>query len=249
VKLARRKKDTEAIDNQVSMVSIAPTLRQIYINKTHRSKTLHLLVEINNYVVEGLVDTGTFMFVMVVVIVRELGIMHLVVGFEIYKIASGVVTQALGQIDEVPIKVGGVHHTMTFMVVDMDSYDVLLRLDFLIKIGVIMDVEWGLIQVRHGPGSNVKLLPLTMVNMIQRMNSETVMQDVVTALENTHLNGDSDVVIRNPSLCDPIMVRQMDVLVSYSDIDTKDDCDEGPQLFEPNRMMMSLSLGILNLKI
>jgi hypothetical protein len=30
---------------------------------------------------------------------------------------------------------------MTFMVVDTDSYDVLLGLDFLIKIGTIVDVE------------------------------------------------------------------------------------------------------------
>ncbi len=33
------------------------------------------------------------------------------------------------------------HCTMTFMVIDMDNYDVLLGLDFLIKIGVIVDVE------------------------------------------------------------------------------------------------------------
>jgi len=32
-------------------------MRKICINKTHRSKTLHLLVEINNYIIEGLVDT------------------------------------------------------------------------------------------------------------------------------------------------------------------------------------------------
>ncbi|CAM6073948.1 unnamed protein product [Sphagnum tenellum] len=35
---------------------------------------------------------------------------------------------------------------MTFMVVDTDSYDVLLGLDFLIKIGAIVDVERRLIQ-------------------------------------------------------------------------------------------------------
>jgi hypothetical protein len=64
---------------------------------------------------------------------------------------------------------------MTFMVVDIDSYDVLLGLDFLIKIGAIVDVEQGLIQVRHDPGTNVEVLPLTMVNMLQIMNSETLM--------------------------------------------------------------------------
>lgn len=30
---------------------------------------------------------------------------------------------------------------MTFMVVDTDSYDILLGLDFLIKIGAIVDVD------------------------------------------------------------------------------------------------------------
>ncbi len=77
------------------MVSVVPALRKICINKTHRSKTLHLLVEINNYVVEGLVDTGTSMSVMATAVVRELGIMHLVTGSETYKTTSGVVTQLL----------------------------------------------------------------------------------------------------------------------------------------------------------
>ncbi len=52
VRLARRKKDSKVIEIQVSMVFAVPILRNICINKTHRSKTLHLLVEINNYVVE-----------------------------------------------------------------------------------------------------------------------------------------------------------------------------------------------------
>jgi len=141
VKLARRRKDSEANENQVSMVSVVPTLRKICINKTHRSKTLHLLVEINNYIVEGLVDTGASMSVMAAIVVRELGMMHLVTGSETYKTVSRVITQALGRIDEVPIKVGGVQCSMTFMVVDTNSYDVLLGLDFLIKIGAIVDVE------------------------------------------------------------------------------------------------------------
>jgi predicted aspartyl protease len=123
-------------------------------------------VEINSYVVEGLVDIGASMSVMAVVVVRELGMMHLVTGSETYKTASGVVTQALGQIDEVPVKIGGVRCAMTFMVVDIDSYDVLFRLDFLMKIGAVVDVEQGLIQIRHGPGTNVEVLPLTMVNLL-----------------------------------------------------------------------------------
>jgi predicted aspartyl protease len=123
------------------MVFTVSALRKICSNKTHRSKTLHLLVEIKNYVVEGLVDTRASMFVVAATIVRELGIMHLVTGSETYKTTSGIVTQAFNKIDEVPKKVGGMQCIMTFMVVDMDNYDVLLGLDFLIKIGAIVDVE------------------------------------------------------------------------------------------------------------
>jgi predicted aspartyl protease len=130
MKVVRKKKDAEAANNQVSMVLVAPTLKRICINKTHRSKTLHLSEEVNNYLVEGLVDTGASMSVMATVVVRELGLMHLVYGFETYKTALGAVTQALGRIDEVPVKVGGVQCTMTFMIVDTDSYDVLLGLVF-----------------------------------------------------------------------------------------------------------------------
>jgi hypothetical protein len=69
---------------------------------------------------------------------------------------------------------------MTFMVVNTDSYDVLLGLDFLMKIGAVVDVERGLIQVRHVPGSNVEVLPLMMVNLLQRMNSEAMMHEAAT---------------------------------------------------------------------
>jgi hypothetical protein len=64
VKVARRKKDPEIEGTQVSMVFVAPTLRRICVYKTHRSKTLHLSIEINGYLIEGLVDTGASMSVM-----------------------------------------------------------------------------------------------------------------------------------------------------------------------------------------
>ncbi len=40
VKLARRKRDSEVNENQVLMFSVIPSLRKIWVNKTHRSKTL-----------------------------------------------------------------------------------------------------------------------------------------------------------------------------------------------------------------
>ncbi len=145
VKLARRKRDSETTENQVSVVSATPSFRKICVSKTHRSKTLHLHVEINDCIIEGLVDTGASMSVLAGAVVRELGIMHLVTGNESYKTASGVVTRALGRVDEVQVKIGGVQCAMTFMVVDTDGYDVLLGLDFLMKIGAVVDVERGLI--------------------------------------------------------------------------------------------------------
>jgi hypothetical protein len=108
MKLARRKKDAEIVNDQVFVVLPVPAIRRVCVNKTNRSKTLHLPVEINRCVIEGLVDTRASISIMVATIVRELGMMHLIVGFETYKTASGVVIQALGRIDEVLIVVGGV---------------------------------------------------------------------------------------------------------------------------------------------
>jgi predicted aspartyl protease len=171
VKVARRKKDAEAVNTQVSMVSAVPTLRRQYISKTHSSKTLHLTIEVIQCLIEGLVDTGASMSVMAAAIVRELGLMHLVSRSKTYKTTSSAITQALGRISEIPIKVGEVKCRMTFMVVDTDSYDILLGLDLLIKIGAIVDVEQGLIQVRKGPEADVEVLPLAMVNLIQKSDS------------------------------------------------------------------------------
>jgi len=55
---------------------------------------------------------------------------------------------------------------MTCTIVDTNYYDPLFGLDFLIKIGVVVDVEKGTIQVRHKPRNNIQILPLNMVNML-----------------------------------------------------------------------------------
>ncbi len=219
VKLARRKRDSEANENQVSVLSAIPSLRKICVNKTHRSKTLHLPVEISNYVVEGLVDIGASMSVMAATVVREMGMMHLMTGTETYKTTSGVVTQALGRINEIPVKVGSVQCAMTFMVVDTNSYDVLLGLDFLMKIRPVVDVERG-----HGPGTNVEVLPLTMVNLVQSMNSEALMQDTTAIWRNRHDNGDSDWISDQDRA---IMTKEGGSSTSASDADTEDsECND-----------------------
>ncbi len=62
------------------------------------------------------------------------------------------------------------------------------------------------------------------------------MRDVVVALESTHLSGDSDMTIRNPSLYDPIMPEQVDVPKFDSDTNTDNNehYDEWLQLVVPN---------------
>jgi hypothetical protein len=46
--------------------------------------------------------------------------------------------------------------------------------------------------VRHGPGTNVEVLPLTVVNLLQRMSLGALVQEASTTWKNTHANGDSD---------------------------------------------------------
>jgi hypothetical protein len=157
--------------------------------------------------------------------------MHLVSGSETYKTALGALTQALGRIDEVPIKVRGVQCNMTFMVVDTDSYDVLLGLNLLIKIGAIVDVEQGLIQVRRGPGTDVEVLSLTMVNLMQRSDSKTNVRDDANVLK--HAPGNSDAVDELSSLWEHGTNEQMIAQESESDSDSNEDSNEGTQPVGP----------------
>jgi uncharacterized protein YlaN (UPF0358 family) len=61
--------------------------------------------------------------------------------------AFSVVSQALGMIIELLVRIRDVQCLMMFMIVDTNNYDLLLGLDFLIKIGVV-DVKKGLIQIK-----------------------------------------------------------------------------------------------------
>ncbi len=61
---------------------------------------------------------------------------------------------------------------MVFLVVDIDNYDLLLGLDFFIKIGVVIDMEKGVIQVHNVPRMEVEVLPLKMVNMFEKFEDK-----------------------------------------------------------------------------
>jgi hypothetical protein len=115
---------------------------------------------------------------------------------------------------------------MTFMVVDTDNYDVLLGLDFLMKIGAIVDVEWGLIQVRKGSGTHVEVLPLTMVNLLQRMSSRSLIQDTTSIWKETHNDGNSDWMFEHDRV---ITIKEGGLSTSASDADTNDNERSDPE--------------------
>jgi hypothetical protein len=93
--------------------------------------------------------------------------MHLVSGHETYKTTSGNVTIALGRLDDILVRVGNVVCNMVFLVVDTDTYDLLLGFNFIMKIGAMVDVKKGTIHVKHGSWANVEMLPLNVVNIVQ----------------------------------------------------------------------------------
>lgn len=80
VKLAKKKHDENWKSVNLTKAKGLVVVRRINVNKNHHSKTFHLLVEIYNHLVEGLVDTWASMSVMSASVVCELGIIHLISG-------------------------------------------------------------------------------------------------------------------------------------------------------------------------
>jgi len=70
-----------------------------------------------------------------------------------------------------------------FFIMDINSYDVFLGLDFFMKIGAVVDVEKGVIQVRNGPSMEVELLPLTIINVLQPISEQKLSHHVKDIVE------------------------------------------------------------------
>ncbi len=87
-------------------IILTPNIRKVCINKINCSKMLHLVVEINQALFEGLVEIGVSMSIMVASVVRKLGVMHLVLRHGTYKVASSITTRVLGRITNILIIVG-----------------------------------------------------------------------------------------------------------------------------------------------
>ncbi|CAK9253747.1 unnamed protein product [Sphagnum jensenii] len=100
------------------------------------------------------------------------------------------------------------------------------------KIEAIVDVERGLIQVRKGPGANVEVLPLTMVNLLQNVNSEALEHDAAVTSKSAS-SETLEVDLGKMSLYDSVVNEQVNVLKLESNTDADDDSEEGLQSVEP----------------
>jgi hypothetical protein len=61
IKLAKKKHDEGLKSINLTKIERPTIVNRINVHKNHRNKTLHLFVEINNHLVEGLVDIGASM--------------------------------------------------------------------------------------------------------------------------------------------------------------------------------------------
>jgi hypothetical protein len=66
VKVARKKHDEGLKTINLTKVERSHVVWRITINKSYRNKTLHLFVEIKNNLIEGLVDIGASMSIVIV---------------------------------------------------------------------------------------------------------------------------------------------------------------------------------------
>jgi hypothetical protein len=63
---------------------------------------------------------------------------------------------------------------MIFLVLDTYNYDLSLGLDFLMKVGRIVDFKKGVIHVWNRPSIVVEVLPFNVVNMLHRISRSKV---------------------------------------------------------------------------
>ncbi len=72
----------------------------------------------------------------------------------------------MNRVENLRVKVGGTKCFMTFMVLDTNGYNLLMGLDFFMKIGDVVDVGKGLTQIKNGLGIDVQVLPRNTINVV-----------------------------------------------------------------------------------
>jgi len=77
----------------------------------------------------------------------------------------------MSRVENVCVKVGGTKCFMSFMVLDTNGYNLLMGLNFFMKIGDVMDVEKCLIQIKNGPRLDVQVVPWNIINVVYSLTS------------------------------------------------------------------------------
>ncbi len=108
------------------------------------------VVEIGEYQVDILVDNGMSMSIILVRMVHTFGLIHLVVETKNYKMTLGTMMNAMGINENLFTKgPGEITCFITMMVMDKNSYHLPMGLDFLMKIGVVIDMEKEVVYERE----------------------------------------------------------------------------------------------------
>jgi hypothetical protein len=77
----------------------------------------------------------------------------------------------MSRVENLLVRVGGTKCFMTFMVLETDGYNLLMGLNFLMKIGAVVDVEKGLIQITNSPGLDVQVLSPNTIHVVSSLTS------------------------------------------------------------------------------
>jgi len=72
VKLMQKKKDDSLKSSNLIKLKETLVIHKICINKCHQNKTLHILIEVNNHLIERLVNIRTLMSIMATRVVHEI---------------------------------------------------------------------------------------------------------------------------------------------------------------------------------
>jgi len=75
----------------------------------------------------------------------------------------------MSRVENLLVRVAGTKCFMTFMVLDIDGYNLLMGLNFLMKIGSVVDVERGLIQITNSPGLDFQVLSPNTINVVSSL--------------------------------------------------------------------------------
>ncbi len=78
----------------------------------------------------------------------------------------------MGRVENLLVKVGGIKCFMTFMIITIDEYNLLMGLNFFMKIKAVVDVERVFIQIKNSRRPDVQVLLLNIIDVLSSMSGD-----------------------------------------------------------------------------